>query len=117
MILTTNGGIFVAAVFTVGISVALPGVVYAAAVGFALELELPAFERALSFVTLVTAIIDSVANRHARRTISVRALEHAWPANPVRTARRFVRTVLAILFSVAPAYNFYRNSSINYLLR
>lgn len=44
MILTTNGGIFIAAVLTIGVSVALPGIVHAAAVGFALELELPAFE-------------------------------------------------------------------------
>lgn len=104
MILTTNGRIFIAAVLTIGVAIAFPGVVYAAAVGFALKLELPAFERAFSLVTLVTAVVNSVADRHARRTISVRALEHAWSTNPRRAARRLVRTVLAILFSVASAY-------------
>lgn len=87
MALTTNGRIFIAAVFTIGIPIALPGIVYAAAVGFALELEFSAFERALSFVAFVTAVVNSVTNRHARRTISVRALEHAWPTDPRRATR------------------------------
>lgn len=115
MILTTNGRILVATIFTIGIPIAFPGVMHAAAVGFTFKLEFPAFERALSFVAFVTAIVNSVTNRHARRAISVRALEHAWPTNPRRATRRLIRTVLAILFSVASAYNFRRNSSVNYL--
>lgn len=74
---------------------------YATTVGLALELEFSAFERAFGFVTPVTAVVDSVADCHARRTISVRALEHARSTVSRRTTRRLVGTVLAILFSVA----------------
>lgn len=105
-LLTTYSRILVAAVFTVGVSIALPRVVYATTVGLALELEFSALERALSLVALVTAVVDSVADRHARRTISVRALEHARSTVPRRTARRLVGTVFAILLSVASVVQF-----------
>lgn len=84
--LTTNGRILVAAVFTVGISVALPGTVYASAVGLALEFEFAALEGALGLVAPVAAIVDPVANIHARSTVVVRALEHAWPTDSYRAA-------------------------------
>lgn len=79
---------------------------YAATVGFALELELSALERALGFVTPVTAVVDSVADSHARRTISVCTLEHAGSTVPGWTTRRLVGTVFAILLSVASTVQF-----------
>lgn len=105
--LTTNSGILVAAVFTVGVSVALPGIVYAPAVGFALEFKFTALERTFGFVALVAAIVGPVANRHARGTITVRALEHTRPTISRRATRRLVGAILAVLLSVASAAQFF----------
>lgn len=103
MILTTNSRILIAAIFTVGVSVALPGIVYTTAIGFAFELELSTLEFTLGFVTFVAAVVNPVANCHARRAISIRALEHAWTTVPWWASGRLVRTILAILLAVASA--------------
>lgn len=87
VVLTANSGILIAAVFAIGVSVALPGIVYTTAVGLALELEFPTLERALGLVALVAAVVGPVANRHGRRAVAIRALEHTRSAGPVRTAR------------------------------
>lgn len=74
---------------------------YAATVGLALELEFSTFKCTLSFVALISAVVDSVADRHARRTIFICALEYARSTVSRRTTHRLVGTVFAILLSVA----------------
>lgn len=73
----------------------------AATVRLALELELGTLVRAILFVAVVAAVVPTVANGRARCAISVCTLECARTADAGWTLRRFVRSIFAILFTVA----------------
>lgn len=103
--LTANGGIFVAAILAVGVPVALPRLVNATTVGLALELQLAAFQAAVSLVALVPAVVRTVADGHARPAVTVRTLKDTGPTDTRRATGRLVRAVLAILLTVAPSIN------------
>lgn len=103
VLLTADRWVLVAAVLAVSVPVALPRLVDAATVGFALELQFTALQRAVLLVALVAAVVCAVAHRDAGPAVAVRALKHAGAADSCRAAHGLVRAVLAILLTVTPS--------------
>lgn len=100
-ILTTNNGVLVAAVFAISISVASPRVKDTPSTGLTLEIGLWTRQIAILFVTSISAIVRSIADRRRWSAVRVLALEGSRSAVPGWTRARFITSVLAILLAVA----------------
>lgn len=99
--LTAHGRVFVTPVFAIGFAVAFPRVQYAPAVRTTFEFYARARQRTIPFVRIVSAIVNTVANRSRRRTIAVIALERSAPAiSRLALALQFIRSVGTVPFAV-----------------
>lgn len=97
----TNGRIFIRSIAAVVVPVAFPSAQDTTAGRITFEFVLRARNIAVTFVRSISAIIDSVAKGRGRRAVVVVALELAGFAETLLARAGLVRSVLAILFSVA----------------
>ena len=97
----TDGRIFIGTVAAVIVSVAFPCPQDTTTGRVAFEFVLGARDVAVAFIRAVAAIVDTVAQSRGRRAIMVEALELPGFTETFFASAGLVRSVLAILFSVA----------------
>ena len=109
-VLTANLVIFIRAIRAILVSITLPSSKDTPTGVMALEHVFRAIMIAKSFIRVVSTIIQAIANSSGQGTIFVITLELSRLANPFRARGWFVRSILAILFTVATPMM--RNTSV-----